>query len=385
MRPRSAASCWAVLTALGASAGCAEPTITMTLRVPTDTLDTSCVDAVEVFVEGYDRGTAPRGPADPGTPADDLSDCVDVEHPATYAAARNQIAGQFEIDLPDSGLLAIDVRASTGSCQTKKMNPGAPIFFGYAEYDESGSILIPLEASQSCAGKTDTNALRPVDLLEVATKGIAACQTVFPEMSGYGMSAGTIHETGVLGTIFDPNGTGRGLETGVSTLPLYATAGPESCIAIGFGKIDAPTPIDTVGCLRRAQGLCTTGTQIEMPFINGEIADQSVDHTKVEEYGGWVVGAVWGVDAAGTKVALSTATVKPADAEMASVVYASYMAGAALIKLLPTATATDATGMFVAYVGTPTDFVVSAPNYKPETVRLGSPLASSASLVVLHR
>jgi len=384
MSQRGAASYWAVLAALGAS-GCAEPTITMTLKLPTDTtLDTSCVDAVEVFVEGYDRGTAPRGPADPGSPADDLSDCVDVAHPATYAQARSQIAGQFDVDLPDSGLMAIDIRASTGSCQLKKMNPGAPIFFGYAEYDDSGSIVIPLEASQSCAGKTDTNAIRPVDLLEVVTKGTAACTTTFPDMSGYGMGTGTIHDTGVLGTIFDPNGIGRGLEGGVSTMPLYATAGPDSCIAVGFGKLDTPTPLDTVGCLRRAQGLCTTGTQLEMAYINSEITDQSVDHVQMNKYGGYVVGAVWGIDAAGAKVALSNATVKPADSELASVVYASFTAGASLIKLLATATATDATGMFVAYVGTPTDFVVSAPNYKPETVRLGSPLASSASLVVLR-
>jgi hypothetical protein len=373
----------AVLVIVAASA-CAEPAVQMTLQLPSDTgFDVSCVDSVEIRVAGEDRGTLPTGPNDPGTPADDESDCIDITRQTTFARVRSQIAGQVDIDIPDSGLFAVEIRGSTGSCDAKKTSPGDAIFFGGAEY-EGGDLVIPVEPNQSCAGKTDGVVVRPVDLLELVTKGTAACTTVVPDASGYGIGTGTLHDSSILGTIFDPNDSGRAVTGGVSTLSVYSTTGPDSCIALGYGNGAPVDVMSTAGCIRRGIGICTTGAQVEMPVINGEIASSSVDPAKVDDFGGFVVGAVWGIDAAGTRTPLTGATVKPKDPSAGTVVYANYTAGAASIKSLPTAVATDGSGMFITYVGTPTDFVVSAPNYKDETVRLGSPLAPSASLVVLR-
>lgn len=72
-----------------------------------------------------------------------------------------------------------------------------------------------------------------------------------------------------------------------------------------------------------------------------------------------------------------------ADADKIKIVYADLPA--AVPQALAGATATSATGLFIAYVGHPLDVIVSAPGYADETVRIGSPNEPSTALVVLSK
>jgi hypothetical protein len=145
----------------------------------------------------------------------------------------------------------------------------------------------------------------------------------------------------------------------------------------------------TAACARRGNGVCTTAAgQIELPIIDGNVAYQAANVDALDQYGGWVIGGVWGTDAAGAKVKLAGATVKPAkpaDADRIKIVYADYPAGAASPRELAGATSTNATGLFIVYVGRPIDFVVSAPGYRDETLRMGSPDEPSTALILLSR
>jgi hypothetical protein len=341
----------------------------------------SCVTAVEVSARGTDRGRLPEGPSDPGQPADDIDDCIEISDVHSYAEVRREIAGRFALALPVSGLAGVDVRGSTGTCK-KDNAPGDPIFYASARYKGGDELVLPVVPSLSCAGKRP-EAVRPVDLLALTRTG--QCPALLPDNLG-GVDAGTIHPLALAEAIFDPGDDIGTMVGNVASLPLYVTTTEPSCIALAYG--DNGGAMTTASCVRRAPGVCTTGNQIELPIIDGNIAFQAASVATIDQYGGWVIGGVWGTDATGTKIKLAGATIKPArttDSERAKIVYADYPTGAASPRELAGATSTNATGLFFAYVGRPIDFIVSAPGYRDETVRMGSPNEPSTALILLTK
>jgi len=371
----------ALLLALGATASaCADPVIEMRLTLPpaekADRFNVSCVGAVEVIVRGNDRGAFSTGPNDPGRPADDLDQCVTVQNPASFAAIRSAIAGRFELALPDSGLAGVEIRGSTGTCN-KDVAPGDAIFYGAAAY-KGGSLVIPMTPNLSC-NTTHTELVRPVDLFELTRTG--TCPAPLADNVG-SIDSATIHG-GLFGSYLDFNNDFASTISGLSSVPLYTSSDDTSCVALVYS--DRGGVQTTASCARRGTGVCAAAGQIELPIIDGNIAFQSSDAALIEKYGGWVIGAVWGTDAANAKIKLAGATVVPASSSKAKVVYADYATGAARLTSLPTATSTASSGLFIAYVGEPVDFVISAPGYRDETIRMASPNEPSTALVMMTK
>lgn len=360
-------------------AACAEPAVEMRLELPPadklDRFNVSCVGAVEVFVLGNDRGT-PDEESDP----DDEYACVEVTGVDSYAAVRRAIAGRFDVSIPDSGLAGVDVRGSTGSCN-KETAPGDTIFYASAAYDGGDALVLPMSPNLSCNVKR-TESVRPVDLLALTRTRV--CPPAPADNTG-GVDSATIHPSALRDSILDFNNDFAGLVGGVATVPLYLSTDDPGCIALAYG--DMTDTMTAANCARRGNGVCSAPGQIELPIISYTAGYQNINAPATEQYGGWVIGGVWGLDGT-NKIPLPGATVapaKPADASRVKVVYADYPATASSPVELPAATATNSTGLFIAYVGRPADFIVSAPGYRPETVRLGSPGEPSTALVLLAR
>jgi hypothetical protein len=373
-----------LILAFGAAlSACAGPAIEMRLELPpadeADRFDVSCIGAIEVFVRGNDRGR-PDDFGDGGQPADDVDDCIEIGSVASYAALRQAIAGRFELELPESGLAGVDLRGSTGTCN-KANAPGDTIFYGRAAYDGGDELVIPMTPNQSC-NATRPETVRPVDLLALTRAGV--CPPALPDGADRGVDSATIHPTAVEGTLMDYNNDFATISGGVARLPLYLSAGAESCIALDYWEnVDVMT---STSCARRLPGVCSAPGQIELPIISYAAAYQVAEVASLDAYGGVLIGGVWGTDATGKKVKLAGATVKPAnaaDAELAKVVYADYGPTATSPSALAGATATNATGLFIAYVGQPIDFIVSAPGYRAETVRMGAPYDEPATALIL--
>lgn len=359
---------------------CAEPAIEMRLELPPadklDRFNVSCVGAVEVFVRGTDRGT-PDGMRDP----DDEYACLTVEGVDSYAAVRRAIAGRFDVAIPGSGLAGVDVRGSTGTCN-KDNAPGDTIFYATAAYDGGDSLVLPMSPNLSCNVKRNET-VRPVDLLALTRTRM--CPPSPADNTG-GVDSATIHPTALRDSVLDFNNDFAGLVGGVATLPVYLSTDDPGCIALAYG--DMTNTMTAANCARRGNGVCSAVGQIELPIISYTAGYQAITVASADQYGGWVIGGVWGIDATNAKVPLPGATVqpaKPADASRVKVVYADLPATASSPVELPAATATNSTGLFIAYVGRPADFIVSAPGYRPETVRLGSPGEPSTALVLLAR
>jgi hypothetical protein len=375
----------ALLLAVGAAAAaaaCGDPAIEMRLELPpadqASGFDVSCVGAVEVIVRGTDRGRLPEGPNDPGQPADDLDDCIEVSDVHSYSEIRRAIAGRFSLALPESGLVGVDVRGSTGTCK-KDLAPGDPIFYASAPYRAGDELVLPMIPNLSCAAKSPKS-VRLVDLLALTRSGASQCATVLPASGTvYG---GTIHPAAVSAAEFDPTDDFGAVKTNLTSLLLFMKTSEPSCLALAYGENG---PMTTASCERRTAGVCATGEQIELPIIDGNTAFQAATVASIDQYGGWVIGGVWGTDATGVKVPLAGATVKLApgtDAERAKV---GYLSDANNPREVAGAAATNATGLFIAYVGSPVDFVISAPGYRDETVRMGSPNEPATALILMTK
>lgn len=382
------------LGAAAAAAGCAEPAIEMRLEVPSSAqaagFDVSCLGAVEVIVRGTYRGRPSSGTNDDGQPADDLDDCIEISDVRSYAEVRREIAGRFSLALPESGLAGVDVRGSTGTCK-KDNGPGDPIFYASAPYEGGDEVVLPMVPNLSCANKR-RQIVRPLDLL--ALTRTSKCPTV-PLVNGAGtVYGGTIHPAALAESVFDLGDGFGSIMNGVASVELYRDTGEPSCIALDY--IDDADAMTSTSCARRGLGVCTPNipnveNEIELPIIDYGLADQALDRDTLDEYGGAVIGGIWGTtttDPASPRIQLTGAkvqTAQPTDADQVKIVYAGYTDADTVPDVLADAAVTNATGLFFAYVGRPVDFIVSASGYKSETVRMGSTDLPSTALIVLTK
>ena len=373
------AACWAAL-ALGASA-CAEPVVETRLLLPSaeaqQGFDVSCVGAVEVYARGAQRGRFPD------VPSDDTEACVEVSNPSSFGAIRSAISGRVQLAIPKSGLLGLDLRASTGTCN-KDFMPGDTIFYGDGAYD-GADITIQLVPNVSCDAKR-TETVRPVDLLELTRTG--ACPAAVPDGIGAEVAAASIHRALLAEAVLDYHNDFAAVTGGVASLPVYTTHGAGACVALEYyNNVDN---MYTATCARRGPGVCSTAGQIELPVIDETFAFRSLDTALLEQFGGGaVLGAVWGTDPgnAAAKLPLSGATVRvhPSAEARSKIVYAKLDAASGLIRGDASMTSTDASGLFIAYVTGPADLAFQHAGYTTEIVRLGSPIDVATALIVLQR
>jgi hypothetical protein len=331
---------------VGVVAACGDPAVDVTLRLPDTDVDLSCVQSVRVYAWGE-------------TITDDApNQCIVLDAPVSgFAELREAIRGKLELRLPPSGLAGIDVSGMTfADCF------GDAVFYGGAEYD-GGDMVVPLVANFDCSVRADT-VVRPVDY-----RGMLAGSCLGPQGR---LDRGSIHPTmldvPLPAMVYDL--TEPGAIVGIDGTALFPDAliniDDASCMAVG-DEVSG-----SIGCVYPgAPGVCTTGTQLELTTIDVDFANASMEPDAAARYPQIVFASVWDATAA-VKHPIQGAQVRIADAdlELGEIHYATLPLGAPSMIDLPTATSTDATGMFVAYMDRPVTVVVSAAGYSSRQVTL---------------
>ena len=373
-----------LLLALGASAGCADPAIDLSLRLPTAsqmpaTFDLSCVTAVDVVVAGNDHGT-------PDSPADVINRCIEITTPpSSFAALRAAIAGRLEINLPQSGLAAITLRGRSGTC-TEEFPQYESIFYGGAPYsDGSESMTIPVVANISCNARK-TYAVSTVDLMALGTT--KTCAMAVPAAAGMPeVFTGNIRPQ-LMGPDFPLTKWEDGASyspinaAGKGTLDGYTGASTtRSCAAIGFFS----TNEEASSCINpSAPTLCAGPNELEVGVINYQLGFASAETALMQQYGRPVFGAVWKQSPAATltKAPIVGATVELEDPTQGKVVYVE--PGANKLNATAGATATGASGMFMIYLkGEATYVLVKSGGSQQRFLVASSGLRWSTLLAVL--
>ena len=375
------------LLALGASAivsaGCADPSIDMSLKMPTANqiqanFDLSCVTAVEVAAVGNQQESM-------DAPADVHSECVDlVKAPTSFADIRNAIAGKFDLKLPQSGLAGVKIRGTVGACSDKLRFYEAN-FFGGTPYAGEDSLTIPVVPNISCnAPKTYTVAT--IDLL--ALTQTKQCAMSLPTGTGPYNYTGNIRPS-LLGSPFPkmiweggPSGVAPSAASEAVVTSWAGSATPRSCIAMGY---DSSTNT-AESCINPGSlALCAGANKIELPVIDYTFANTSVDTALARDYGQPVFGAVYKQSAAAvlTKAPIVGATVELEDPTQGKVVYVT----PTQTKYVPIqgGTSTGPDGLFMVYLKgeTATLIVKSGASQQRYTVATQDDQYSATLLAVL--
>jgi hypothetical protein len=351
------------LLALGASiaaAGCADPVIEMTLRMPNANqtpanFDLSCVTAVDVIVAGNDKGSDESDP-------DQTSKCIEIPSgSSSFAAVKTAIAGKVDLNLPQSGLAGVSIRGRAGNCVDDGRDYES-VFYGGAGYlDGQESMTIPVVANISCNLKK-TYAVSAIDLLSIVRTKTCA-MSLPPTGDLHVLFAGNIRPL-MMGPefplmVWDDGASFVATDAaGKGPVESYSTAGtPRSCIALAY---DSDTNWGGACVNSQAPTLCAGPNEIEVGTMDDLTAFASIDTALVKEYGEPVYGAVFKASppATLTKALITGATVELADPTQGKVVYVDLGTS----KLVANAgTSTSASGMFMIYLkGEPTTVTVKS-------------------------
>ena len=147
---------------------CADPVVDMELVLPQQSMNTSCVTAVEVHANG---ATYPQ------VKDDRVISCIDIQPGATYAAVRDAIRGKFSLGVPDTGLASLEIYGWSGVAACKDdMDPFVTpdlMFFGSAEY--IGQDTIRCRSRRTSTARAAPSKFALVDMF--ALLGGATCAT----------------------------------------------------------------------------------------------------------------------------------------------------------------------------------------------------------------
>jgi len=348
-------------------AACTDPVVQMDVKVvPVDNMDLSCVGGLLAYADGKNRGTAA---------SDDTHGCIPVTGLTNMADVPGLLRDKLALDMPASGLIGVEVSGITGTCDA----PGIDVFYGGAKYIGQDTLDLTLAPQVSCAH--DNLRIRPVDLFALTMDPNHSCPTAIPDGPNTGMSYGIIEQT-----LFDgPQGyfgPSYFQHDGVMDVSDWTpVTNSNACLTASFGQTTDGT-LSADGCLRMSQNtVCAQPGEIELPSVNYILTGNLYSAAPDPKFGNFVLGAVWGIDAAGNKAPLVGATVT-VDPNKGRVVYADLANAASTPTLDTAATAAKASGLFVVYTNTFVDLQVSAPGYTPETVRV-APVGGFSDSTVL--
>ena len=340
-------------------AACGDKAVDVSLRMPSAATqamyDTSCVTAVEIYVNGGNY------PDDDG---DYLRDCIDVTTPAmTFSELRERIRGKFDMKIPASGLSGIELYAYNGSCTAANPRDYDLVAYGSAPYLGEDSIAVPVTPNLSC--KQGDYQLRTVDILKYAKTGMCA-QSVWTQ-GKIGLS--TMSPLPFTETAYWWGGQSSGMATtGVASVRGLALGiGANSCLAASLYT----TQYDEVTCMAPAdQRVCATGGELEAPMIDVNVGYSSADATKINRWGAVVYGVVVGPAA----IANATVTIDEADKDKGEVVYLDMPPGVengtGTLASRP-GTSTGPSGLFAVYTQSLVHITISG-NGKTVTRTVGT-------------
>lgn len=355
-----------VLFALGA---CAEPAIEMSLAMPSAPagFDVSCAESITTVAIGNDFG-------DEDSPPDEEYSCIDVDGMTSFEDIRRAMAGKFSLALPQSGLRGIAVNGYAGRCD--EADYFESIFYGGAPAT-GDRISIPIVANLSCANRGKVLAVHPIDMFDLAaTKNCAprADGRVFsasfrPLMLGSDMPAMTL-EFG--------NSASSQWTAGTTRVEVFSqAASPRTCVAVGYESLAD----GGARCVEDSlPTLCAPPGELELPVVPYDASYSSRDGALVAQYGEPLIGAVWEVGTAATKVPVAGATVTLDDPTQGTVVYVER----GVTKLTPRvgATATAGEGFFMVYTkGAPTTITVASPAHNPQKYKIATSADYPATLI----
>jgi hypothetical protein len=338
-----------------AAAGC-DNAIEMTLVLPDQYVDVSCVDRVKV--------------ASLGASIDDVETaCVDIAPPA--ATPRDLLArvrGRVELAIPASGLRALTFVATAsgaGACADADDEVVAHGAVAVDGADDGAAIAIPLSANLDCGRRRMSEmVVRPIDLVALVGTPAGAPPACTAPIGADNLALGTIRATMLPenrpGAVFDPI-TSAPVVDGVARLPWwYDRAEGSSVLAVGAR--DAASPIDPSAIA--VPGACSAAGEVEVAILSASDADLSFDATR--GYDNAVFGTVWNV-AASPRHPIAGATIAIAAGD--AVVTYTDVADRRFAPRL--GLSTGPTGTFAVYTDAPVDVVVAAPGYRDRRLRLG--------------
>ena len=351
-------------------AACADPVVQMDVTVTNvDNIDLSCVGAVYVYADGKNGAIA-------GGMPDDVTGCM----PVSNLTSMNDVipllhSGQLTVGMPPSGLIGVEVSGVTGTCDA----PGIDVFYGGAKYIGQDTLPVNLVPQVSC--QHENLRIRPVDLLALATDPTHGCPAPIPAGPSTGMAYGIVEQTLFSGTILY-TGPNYYLTNGVMDVNDFTpVSNPNACLSASFGQV-TDGPLSSDGCLRFSQNtVCAQPGELEIPAVNSLLTQNLYAASPDSRFGNFVIGGVWGIDAAGNKAPLVGATVT-VDPNKGKVVYADLAGATSSPTIDAAATSVKSSGLFVVYANTFVDLQVSAPGYVPETVRV-APVAGYSDAAVL--
>jgi hypothetical protein len=265
-----------------AGAGCSmDKAIELRLRMPTGDsadIDIGCVQSVEVLVAGHGVDDIEWETLDLDTP------------PADFGDIQDEIAGEFQFDLPPSGLLYVELRGTSAPDGF-----GDAIFYGGAHYEpDSDEMVIPLAANLDCANRMMAPmAIKQTDFMALVQTPAGAAPQCTPYPDAASVDFGTLRPTLMpmpcLGTWFDFPGTTTPMTPdGVALVQnAFTSAEGTSCLAIGE-RIS-----NTVSCVYPGMaGICSQ-TELEVGLLDFDTSSASVDFDALESKPGVVFGTVW--------------------------------------------------------------------------------------------
>jgi hypothetical protein len=373
----------AALAVALAAAGCAEPVVEISLKLPASqaippTFDLKCVTAIDIVahpdddVQDTDIGHLFDGGGRPP--------CVELERtPENFTDIRNALRGRVDIPIPLEGLLGIQIRGRIGSCSDRPPYHEA-IFYGAGRHRDDESISVPLVANISCNTRRDYE-VRPVDLLALTTT--KACPTT-------PLTVGEVFAGNVRPTLLDPErprlmfegGTGGGLlTTDTAMVSSYTTLGTGSCVTVAYG---GPPGVGVTCVNPGAPTVCGEVNELEVPALQPDVIDASTDDALYAEFGPPTFIGVW--ETTPTKAPLAGATVTFADPDHGQVQFLDLAA----TRFTSRAGPTGPSGLLAVYSDRVQEITITAPGHSPRTLFVGGipnhvdDLRSTA-LVVLNR
>ena len=350
-------------------AACTDPVVQMDVQVTqVSNMDLSCVSGLLAYADGKNRGDGTSAP-------DATHGCIPVSGLTSMSDVPALLRDKLALDMPASGLIGVEVSGITGTCDL----PGIDVFYGGARYIGQDTLSVTLGPQVSCAH--ESLRIRPVDLFALTMDPNHACPAPIADGPNTGMSYGIVEQTLFDGPVayfgpsyFQTNGV---IDVSDWTPVQYTN----SCLTASYGQTTDGT-LSADGCLRLSQNtVCAQPGEVELPAVNYILTGNLFSSAPDPKFGNYVLGAVWGIDAAGHKAPLvgATVTVDPAKGR---VVYADLAAANATPTVDKSATSAKASGLFVVYTNEFVDLQVSAPGYTPETVRV-APVGGFTDATVL--